>query len=214
LNLAIFKLDRLLEYPEIGQEFFSLLRSINEKTKIDKSWQNFRLILVHSTPRIENLMPMDVNSSPFNVGTTIELEEFSAQESKELFSKYDLLLTERQVSQIQEWIGGIPSLLNLTIDKMKMLGIQRVIDVIACGNRDKILAIYDNHLTIISRCLELEDLFSTMVSVARSPEPTTKLPLLTRCRLHRRGTIVFTDRDGIEPRCRLYREYFNSVETR
>jgi protein SERAC1 len=211
LNLVISNLDVLLNYPEIGKSFFSLLRSINEKTKVDKNWKNFRLILAHSTPLIENLLPMDINSSPFNVGTTIELGEFSTQKSKELFYKHDLLLEEWQVSRVQKWIGGIPLLLILTIDKMKLLGIQPVMDVIAADDRDKILAIYANHLTSISRCLEVEGLFPTMVSVAQSSEPITA-DLLKRCRLHRRGTIVFADRDAIEPRCRLYREYFNSID--
>jgi DNA-binding Xre family transcriptional regulator len=212
LTLAISKLDRLLDYPEIAKEFFSLLRSMNEKTKVSKDWHNFRLILSYSTPHIESLIPIDINSSPFNVGVTIELNEFSVAESKELFGNHNLLLTALQISQLREWIGNIPSLLSLTIDKMKVDGIVSIIDVMIAGDWDKILALYSKHLESMKRCLEVEELFSTMVNVAQSPQPTLNLPLLTRCRLHRRGSIEFTDRDGIEPRCRLYREYFGSFD--
>lgn len=58
LTLAIDEVDRLFEHPTLYQDFFGLLRVLHEEGKRSEIWQQFRLVVVHST---EVYVPMDVN---------------------------------------------------------------------------------------------------------------------------------------------------------
>ena len=69
LFLGLDELDRLFPYNAVAKEFLGLLRSWNEKAKVNETWAKLRLAIVHST---ESYVVMDKNSSPFNVGLAVE----------------------------------------------------------------------------------------------------------------------------------------------
>ena len=75
LVLGLDEVDRLLNYPDISQDFFYLLRSWHEEANNDELWEKLRLIVVYST---EDFGSLDINQSPFNVGLPIELKPLSA----------------------------------------------------------------------------------------------------------------------------------------
>ncbi len=108
LTLCIDKIDRLLANPDVARDFFALLRVMHEKTKIDPIWQNFRLILVYSTEGIESLVALDINQSPFNVGTVIQLSEFTSAQGLQLAQRYGLDWSMADAEQLIRSSGGIP----------------------------------------------------------------------------------------------------------
>jgi transcriptional regulator with XRE-family HTH domain len=112
LTLGIDEIDRLFEFKNIYQDFFSLLRSMTEKGKAPGIWRNFRLIIVHSTEAYIQLPP---TQSPFNVGLPIELPEFTPEQIQELADRHQLNWTSNQTQQLMAMIGGHPYLVNLAL---------------------------------------------------------------------------------------------------
>jgi hypothetical protein len=207
LTLGISKLDRLLDYPDLAKGFFALLRSMNEKTKSNQKWYKFRLILSHSTPLIQHFIPLDLNASPFNVGDLIELPQFTQEQVLELYQLSNLPSIEPQISELMHWLGGIPSLIHLTIQKSRTDGIHPIERIIA-GDRDKIFSIYQEHLNNLKKDVEKHNLQSIMQEIVNNHQPTPGISLREQCLLHRRGLVVFAGDDRIFPRCELYRAYF------
>ena len=89
LVLGLDEVDRLLNYPDLSQDFFYLLRSWHEEANNDELWEKLRLIVVYST---EDFGSLDINQSPFNVGLPIELKPLeriaSSRISKVLRSRF------------------------------------------------------------------------------------------------------------------------------
>jgi AAA-like domain len=202
LTLGIDKLDRLLDYPDTARTFFALLRLMHEKSTIGGSWENFRMVLAHATPAIEQSIDISDNQSPFNIGVSIELPEFTPTQVAELAAQRKLSLSPAQIDRLMQPIGGIPYLIKLTLDRIQKDGV----DII---ERDPtaIDSIYQEHLHSLGRWLHYHNLQSAMERVVQTPDGTTNLPFQTQCLLHRHGAIVFTS-NGIIARCQLYRQYF------
>ncbi|MCD8488209.1 MAG: AAA-like domain-containing protein [Desertifilum sp.] len=74
LILYLNDLDLLFPYGEVCEDFLGLLRSWYEKTRNRPLWRKLRLLLVQGTDRSMNL---PINQSPFQVGYSLKLPEFS-----------------------------------------------------------------------------------------------------------------------------------------
>ena len=74
LVLGLDEVDLVFQHLKIAQDFFALLRTWHERGKNQATWQNLRLVIVHSR---EVYIPLDMHQSPFNVGMPVELPEFS-----------------------------------------------------------------------------------------------------------------------------------------
>jgi diguanylate cyclase (GGDEF)-like protein len=110
LVLVLNEVNRLFEYPEIAKDFFPLLRSWHEEARLVPLWQSLRLVLVHST---EVYVSLSINQSPFNVGLTLKLPEFTPMQSQDLAQRYGLKLNDFEISQLNNMVGGHPYLLQL-----------------------------------------------------------------------------------------------------
>jgi hypothetical protein len=110
--IALDEVNRLFEYPDIAQDFFSLLRSWYEETKDNSVWQNLRLIISHST---EGYIPFPTNQSPFNVGLPIELPPFTQTQVEDLARRHGLQLTPFEPEHLMKWTGGFPYLVRLAL---------------------------------------------------------------------------------------------------
>ena len=199
-TLGINKLDRLLDdprYAETASEFLYLLRFMNEKSKAGKAWKQFRSILAYSALRFEDAIPIVDTKSPFNVGSPIDLREFNPSEVAELAAKKGLVLAERQIQLLMQLIGGIPSLVQLTLNTLRERGEDLLEDPTALSS-------------IYQDCLEdlaSRDLTILMTQIATSEVEITSLDRQERNLLHRRGLIITKDR-LVLPRCELYRRCF------
>lgn len=112
LVLVFNELNRLFEYPDIAQDFFPLLRFWHEEARRDSIWQSLRLVLVHST---EVYVSLSINQSPFNVGLTINLPEFTSEQVRDLAQQYGLNLSDYQIAKLRNMVGGHPYLVHLAI---------------------------------------------------------------------------------------------------
>ena len=115
LILGLDELDRVFQYPEIAEEFLSLLRAWHEEAKRNLIWKKLRLVLIHSR---EVNLPLNKNQSPFNVGLPIELSEFNSEQVRKLVSKYELDWEQNEVEQLMDLLGGHPYLLEVALTKI------------------------------------------------------------------------------------------------
>ncbi len=196
LTIGINKLDRLLDFPDTGDEFLFQLRNMHEKSKKPGAWQNFRLLLAYSTPRIEEFVTVVANRSPFNVGSLIQLGEFSSSEIATLAAERGVELDSIQIDTLMQLIGGIPSLVYLTLDRLQEQG----------GDLAAIAPIYQDHLESLEFWLQDRDLYLLMQQIATNSSGVV-ITRKQRSLVHRLGLISSTN-NQIQARCELYRQFF------
>ncbi|NJM06885.1 TIR domain-containing protein [Candidatus Gracilibacteria bacterium] len=107
IALCIDEADRLLR-RSYADNFFGLLRSWHNRRVSDDEWERLDLLLVISTE--PSLLIKDATQSPFNVGTRLRLADFNAQQVSELNQRYRAPLTDAQVLELLDFLGGHPYL--------------------------------------------------------------------------------------------------------
>jgi transcriptional regulator with XRE-family HTH domain len=105
--LAIDEADLLLD-ASYKQLFFSLLRSWDSRRAFDPGWRKLNLVMVVSTHPY--LLIDDVKLSPFNVGLTIQLKDFTSEQVAELNRRHSQPLKPDEIPSLMELVGGHPYL--------------------------------------------------------------------------------------------------------
>ena len=105
--LAIDEADLLLG-AEYQKHFFALLRAWDSRRAFDPDWRRLNLVMVISTHPY--LLIDDVNLSPFNVGLTIRLKDFSPDQVADLNQRHGSPLVQNEVSALMRLVGGHPYL--------------------------------------------------------------------------------------------------------
>lgn len=205
LVLALDGVDEVFLHPEIADDFFSLLRSWYEEAAYGESgnplWQNLRLIIVHST---EVYIPLDINQSPFNVGLAIELHPFSNEQVLDLSKRYQLNLSEGELSQLMRLLAGHPYLVQQALYHLarRDLTLEQLMQTAATD-----AGIYSNHLhRHLSHLQEHPQLASACDRVIKASTPV-ELEQNLKFKLHSMG-LVNLQGDLVVPSCELYRQYF------
>ncbi|MEA5470224.1 AAA-like domain-containing protein, partial [Spirulina sp. 06S082] len=111
LVIALDDVDRIFPYTQIAGEFLGILRTLHEQAKTRKIWQNLSLLIVHT----ELYEQLEINQSPFNVGTQISIPEFTSEEVLELATLHGLEWEEEQVNSLRELVGGHPYLVQQSL---------------------------------------------------------------------------------------------------
>ncbi len=108
--LALDEADRLFRYQEVSTEFFLLLRSWHEKSKVPNKpeWEKFRLVLSYSTEA--KLAIQDLNASPFNVGEEAKLSPFTEEQVAELAHRHGLQWPPEKLDKFMSLLAGQPYL--------------------------------------------------------------------------------------------------------
>lgn len=107
LVLALDDVDRIFPYTQIAGEFLGILRTFHEQAKTRPIWQKLRLMIVHT----EVYEQLEINQSPFNVGTPIQISEFSFEDVQTLARYYHLEQEEQAIEQLMKLVGGHPYLI-------------------------------------------------------------------------------------------------------
>ena len=105
--LAIDEADVLLGV-EYQKHFFALLRAWDSRRAFDADWRKLNLVMVISTHPY--LLIDDVNLSPFNVGLTIRLKDFSPDQVADLNGRHGSPLGQNEVLTLMGLVGGHPYL--------------------------------------------------------------------------------------------------------
>lgn len=105
--LAIDEADRLLK-TTFQDTFFGLLRFWHNNRAMNERWDNLSILMVISTE--PHLLISDITQSPFNVGTKIVLEDFTALQVQELNQRYHSPLIDQELPELIALLNGHPYL--------------------------------------------------------------------------------------------------------
>jgi AAA-like domain len=202
LVLCLDDIDKVFKHPAIASDFFGLLRSWHEESKINPVWQNLRLVITHSE---DVYIPLNINQSPFNVGVPIELPPFSQAQLRDLVKRHGLRWLEEEVESLMIMVGGHPFLTQMSLQHLA---------------RGTILAeflqaaptqawFFGSHLRRHQGNVEEQNLVKALKQVVESEKPV-RLPTGEACKLTNMGLIRFQGNDSIIL-CDLYRQYFQEM---
>jgi hypothetical protein len=103
--------DLLFSRPDLYTDFFQLLRSwANEgQARSHSLWRALSLIIAYATE--VHLVIQNLNASPFNIGETFDLKDFTLQELADLNQRYGSpLQSAGELAQFHHLVGGHPYL--------------------------------------------------------------------------------------------------------
>ena len=202
LVLALDEVDRIFPYREVATEFFGLLRAWHEQAKIRKIWKKLRLIIPHST---EVFIQMDINSSPFSVGLPIELPDFTSLQVQKLAQLHGLELTEVEIKQLMDLVGGHPYLVEQAFSHLKTYSNISLDKLLQTALTEA--GIYRNHLLHLGRLIQKNpQLFEAFKKVVTTTTQVRLQPIQAY-KLHSMG-LVKLEGNYVTPRCNLYKQYF------
>lgn len=202
--LGLDNVDRLFEYPHIAQDFLPMLRSWNEEANTVEVWQNFRLVLAHSTTVYIDL---DVNQSPFNVGWPVQLPGFTSDQVTALGSALGLdwgTVGAQVATQLVDLVGGHPYLVRLALEALLSQSKSWSVLLMEAPTQG---GIYGTHLRELWDGLQRQpELAETMRTLVQSDHPLSIEPSQTY-KLESMGLVLLAG-DEVQPSCALYRQYF------
>ena len=202
LVLCLDNVDLLFPHPEVYEDFFGLLRSWYEKSKNRPIWQKLHLMIVHAT---DVYIRLNINQSPFNVGLSVELPEFSEAQVQDFARRSGLAEHSTQVKALMSWVGGHPYLLEQAFTYLKSHPDSDIQTLLA--EDAGIMKVYRGHLKNQWVALqENPDLMDAFVEVVNTKVPARIDPMLAY-QLQSMG-LVKSESGGVVTRCKLYGKYF------
>lgn len=214
LVLALDDVDCLFFQRE-SADFFTMLRKWHEKGGQQKVWQKLSLVLAYST---EDYAQLDLNQSPFNVGSPIKLPEFTLPQMQDLAAQHGLNWgiepgkekargLDYSLTALRALVGGHPYLVRLAMYAVAQgdLTVERLLQEALTD-----AGIYNPHLRRHWDVLrQRPDLAAAMKQVVMADEPVVLNPG-QKFKLQSMGLIEFRGNEVV-PSCRLYRDYFRRV---
>jgi len=203
LVLCLDEVDEIFKHPEIASDFFGLLRSWHEESKINPVWRNLRLVITHSE---EVYIPLNINQSPFNVGVPIELPPLNRVQLDDLVRRHGLAWSEAEVESLLAMVGGQPFLTRVALQQIASgaLTLAQFLQVAPTQ-----AGLFASHLRRHLGNLQERHLETAMKQVVASAQPVP-LPIAEASKLANMGLVTFQVNEVV-PLCDLYRQYFRDV---
>jgi hypothetical protein len=203
LVLGLDEVDRLFTYPRLAREFLPLLRVWHEEANESDIWQRLRLIVVHSTDGYSGL---NVNQSPFNVGLSIRLPEWTIHQVTTLARCYDLNLDDGMIEQLMAITSGHPYLVQLAFYHLwgQDFSYQQL-----WRDAPTESGIYSHYLRRLLDALQANpELLTAMKQVLAADSPVL-LDAAIAYQLQSMGLVKLNGNEVLI-RCQLYRQYFGA----
>ncbi|MEM9219156.1 MAG: AAA-like domain-containing protein [Cyanobacteria bacterium P01_F01_bin.150] len=202
LVLGLDNVDQIFPHQAVASDFFRLLRSWHEEAKTFEPLKKLRLVVSHST---EVYIPLNIDHSPFNVGLSIELPEFTTLETLNFAQQYGLDWQMTEVEELRALVGGHPYLIQQAFEVLTQESGYSLTELIKMASTNS--GIYRNHLGALKADLQQDSqLMETMAMVVKATN-AVRLNSEDAFKLHSLGLIQW-HQGKAEPRCLLYRLYF------
>lgn len=197
--LGMDEVERMFASP-FRSDFFSMLRSWHNNRARGGDWLRLNMALVTSTEPYQLIA--DLNQSPFNVGTVVELADFSPVQVAELNQRHGRPLSQHQVGKLNALLGGHPYLTRKAL-YLVASGRTAFADVMktACEDDGPFGDHLRNHLFRMSDHPKLKSGLMQVVKYQRCPDEHIFFRLRGAGLVRRVGNEVL-------PRNSLYAEYF------
>ncbi|HEX8188373.1 MAG TPA: AAA-like domain-containing protein [Pyrinomonadaceae bacterium] len=196
------EVDRLFTCP-FGSEVFGLFRTWHNERAVDPDapWGRLTLAIAYATEA--HLFITDQNQSPFNVGTRLELRDFTSEHVAELNARAGSPLRDAgELGRFYRLLGGHPYLVRRGLHEMVTDGL--TFDAFeASAGRDE--GPFGDHLrrilVLLARDTQLADI--TRAILSGQPCPTSE----AFYRLRSAGVMSGDTQAELTPRCQLYADY-------
>ncbi len=203
--MALDDIDCIFKREKIASDFLGLLRAMHEKAKYgdgnSAAWQRLRIIVIHST---EVYIALNSNQSPFNVGLSVDLPEFTQSQVLDLAQRHHLNWNSSEVDYLMNYVGGRPSLIRQALYSITR---QEISLIELVGTSSFASHIYGDCLSRLWGYLQQQPTLLTAFSqVVKAAEPV-QIDSIQGFLLKSLGLIHFQDGMGT-PSCQLYIEYF------
>lgn len=199
---AMDEVDRLFTC-DFGSEVFGLFRSWHNERALDPGspWAMLTLAIVYATEA--HLFITDPNQSPFNVGTRLELRDFTFEQVAELNRRLrEPLQSQQELARYYRLVGGHPYLLHRGLVDMKAQGMTlTAFEVVA--SRDE--GPFGDHLRRILLLLARDPALCDVVRGVLLGQPCPSAESFYR--LRSAGVISGDSARNAKPRCQLYATY-------
>ena len=199
---AMDEVDRIFTSP-FSDDVFALFRSWHNERALDPDspWHRLSLLITYATEAA--LFIADLNMSPFNIGTRLQLEDFDLAQVEELNRRHGAPLgSPEEVADFYELTGGQPYLTRRSFQEM--LTKEECFSVFSAHLSEE-GHLFDDHLKRIILLLTKDgELLSTLNQWLQGTAPLDALSLK---RLQQGGLIKTAKRDEAKLRCGLYSSY-------
>ena len=199
---AMDEVDRIFTSP-FSSEVFALFRSWHNERALDPDspWHRLSLIISYATEAA--LFISDINMSPFNIGTRLQLEDFNQKQVEELNQRHGQpLSTSEDVREFYELTGGQPYLTRRSFQEM--LTKEESFSAFSSHlNEEEHL--FDDHLKRIVLLLTKDS--KLLSALNRWLDGTASLDATSEKRLHQGGLLKRGNQNRVELRCGLYVSY-------
>jgi tRNA A-37 threonylcarbamoyl transferase component Bud32 len=196
------EVDRLFTCP-FGSEVFGLFRTWHNERAVDPTapWGRLTLAIVYATEA--HLFITDQNQSPFNVGTRLELKDFTREQVAELNARHGSPLRDaEELERFYHLLGGHPYLVRRGLHEIITGGLALEAFEELAG-RDE--GPFGDHLrrilVLLARDPVLADI--TRAVIGGYPCPTSE----AFYRLRSAGVMSGDTQADLRPRCQLYADY-------
>lgn len=198
---GIDEVDQLFTCP-FGSEVFGLFRSWHNKRALDPQgpWHRLTLAIAYATEA--HLFITNLNQSPFNVGTRLQLEDFTLEQVGELNRRYDTPLRDAaELARFYQLVGGHPYLVRRGLYEMAAHGVALATLEIQ-GDHEE--GPYGDHLHRLLLALTDTTLREDVRAILRGQTAPSADSFY---RLRSAGLMVGETPQEIRPRCQLYATY-------
>lgn len=201
LVLILDEVDEIFQYPEITKDFCGMLRHWYEESNNVKIWKNLRIVIAYST---EYHGKLDIYQSPFNVGSSIELKEFTKEEVTRLIFLYQL--DPKIVTDLMSMVGGHPYLIRLALYRMSQeeLTIEKFLKEAPTDSgiyRDH----FSRHLETIDKRSKIKTVFQ---EILKANEPVSFSDKNREVRQLEAMGLIKIEGNKAKTGCQLYQKYF------
>jgi len=198
---ALDEVDRLFSC-DFGSEVFGLFRSFhNARTRHEKQaapWKRLTLAIAYATEA--HLFIADLDQSPFNIGTTVVLEDFTIEQIADLNLRYDAPLRDQaDLESFHGLVGGQPFLVNRGLFEMAENGLDLAAFSAQAGREEWI---FGDHLRRILVALANDPELMDDVRGVLAGKP--RLSPKNFYRLRASGVVSGESAADAVPRCPLY----------
>jgi hypothetical protein len=201
---GVDQIDRLFHY-DFGEEVLAMFRSWHNERALDPSgpWARLTLAIAYATEA--QLFITDLNKSPFNVGTRLELDDFDLETVAELNRRHGAPLKHyADVARLYDLVGGHPYLVRRSLHEMATHGTDiATLETRAPGDE----WIFGDHLRRILALLRRDTELQEAVGEILRGHPCPTLESFYR--LRSAGVIAGEFERDARPRCRLYAIYLS-----
>jgi serine/threonine protein kinase len=199
---GVDEVDQLFTCP-FGSEVFGLFRSWHNKRALDPQgpWHRLTLAIAYATEA--HLFITNLNQSPFNVGTRLQLEDFTVEQVNELNRRYSMPLREdAELARFYQLVGGHPYLVRRGLYEIAAHGL--TLDTLEAQAQQE-ESPYSDHLHRLLLSLQQDTALCEDVRAILRGEKTISSDNFYR--LRGAGLMVGETPQKIRPRCQLYAAY-------